>query len=137
MAEQLEKGSAEILVPSHFDNDNVSSNSDDSLIQPVRLTTSGRRIISSSGIEFGGNSDTNIEGWEEVFQDTDNPPEAHHKFQETPGPNHRLPRAAAPIAYFYLFFTDILLKTIVSETNAYADNVLSRRNLQPNSRARK
>ncbi|CAK9827575.1 PiggyBac transposable element-derived protein 5 [Anthophora retusa] len=137
MAERVEKDSAESLVASHFDNNNVSSNSDDSLIQPVRLTTSGRRIISSSGSEFGENSATAIEGWEEVFQDTDNPPEAHHKFQEIPGPNHTLPRAAAPIAYFYLFFTDILLETIVNETNAYADNVLSRRNLHPNSRARK
>lgn len=137
MAERVEKDSAESLVPSHFDNDNVSSNSDDSLIQPVRLTTSGRRIISSSGREFGENSATAIEGWEEVFQDTDNPPEAHHKFQEIPGPKHTLPRAAAPIAYFYLFFTDILLETIVNKTNAYADNVLSRRNLHPNSRARK
>ncbi|XP_043263437.1 piggyBac transposable element-derived protein 4-like [Colletes gigas] len=137
MAEQVQKDSAESLVPSHFDNGNASSNSDDSLIHPVGLTSSRRRRILSSESEFSQNSGTTIAGWEEVFQDTDNPPEAQYKFNEIPGPNHTLPRAAAPIAYFYLFFTNILLETIVNETNAYADNFLSRRNLHPNSRARK
>ncbi|CAK9832789.1 PiggyBac transposable element-derived protein 4 [Anthophora retusa] len=137
MAEQVQKDSAESLVPSHFDNGNASSNSDDSLIHPVELTSSRRRRILSSEGEFGENSGTAIEGWEEVFQDTDNAPEAHYKFDEIPSPNHTLPRAAAPIAYFYIFFTNILLETIVNETNAYADNFLSRRNLYPNSRARK
>lgn len=56
-----------------------------------------------------------------MFQGTDNPPEAHYKFSEISGPNHTLPRAAAPIAYFYLFFTNVLLEEIVNETNVYAN----------------
>nr|XP_031836771.1 piggyBac transposable element-derived protein 4-like [Nomia melanderi] len=122
MAEQVQKDSAESLRMRE------SSNSDDSLIHPVGLTSSRRRRILSSESELGENSGTAIAGWEEVFQDTDNPPEAHYKFNEIPGPNHTLPRAAAPIAYFYLFFTNILLETIVGIRMSIDESLMGTKN---------
>jgi len=93
---------------SDTDDENISSSSDDSLIRPAGLTSSGRRRLSSSESVFSENSDTGIdpvdadgEGWEEVFENTDNPSEAHYEFEELPGPNHAHIKSARGILCMY------------------------------------
>jgi hypothetical protein len=46
------------------------------------------------------------------------------QFQELSGPKH-MPPPDSPVAYFRLFFTDLILTLMVTESNRYAQQVIS------------
>lgn len=46
------------------------------------------------------------------------------QFQELSGPKHMPPPDSPPISYFNLFFTDLILTLIVTESNRYAQQVI-------------
>jgi hypothetical protein len=47
------------------------------------------------------------------------------QFQELSGPKHMPPPDSPPIAYFRLFFTDLIITLMVTESNKYAQQVIS------------
>jgi hypothetical protein len=47
------------------------------------------------------------------------------QFQELSGPKHMLPPDSPPIAYFHLFFTDVILTLMMTESNRYMQQVIS------------
>jgi hypothetical protein len=42
------------------------------------------------------------------------------QFQELPEPKHMPPPDSPPVAYFHLFFTDLIITFMVTESNRYA-----------------
>lgn len=58
-------------------------------------------------------------------------------FFETPGPRRVPPSNASPIDYFNLFFTTLLLESIVRETNRYASQFIESHVLSDYSRVKK
>jgi hypothetical protein len=47
------------------------------------------------------------------------------EFQELSGPKHVPPPDSPPPAYFHLFFTDLILTLLVTESNRYAQKVIT------------
>jgi hypothetical protein len=48
------------------------------------------------------------------------------QLQELSGPKHMPPPESPPIAYFNLFFTDLILTLMVTEFNKYEQQVISK-----------
>jgi hypothetical protein len=53
------------------------------------------------------------------------------QFQELSGPKHMPAPDSPPIAYFHLFFTDLILTLKVTESNRYAQQVISSKVMFP------
>lgn len=91
-----------------------------------------RRVISSDDDE---NEDSE---WEQIPENNSFMPNNPYTFDEIPGPKHIPPNTRTPRDFFDLFFTQTLLRLMVTETNRYADQELLSRenNISPKSRLR-
>jgi hypothetical protein len=68
--------------------------------------------------------DKDDEGYREILS-PEQPLPLPFQFQELSGPKHMPPPDSLPIAYFHLFFTDLIITPTVTESNRYAQQVIS------------
>jgi hypothetical protein len=68
--------------------------------------------------------DVDDEYYEEILS-SEQPLPLPFQFQELSGPKHMPPPDSPPVACFQLFFTDLILTLMVTESNKYVQQVIS------------
>lgn len=124
---------------------NISSDSDIEVIEDkydieidLNSDSGSDLVITSIQIQSDeSESQTGDNAFVRLTPNTDFSNENSYNFFETNGPRYPPSTNADPLTYFDLFFTEALFKTMVTETNRYAQQFLaSSVSIKPKSRAR-